>query len=175
MNLDDLFNDPERAMNDVIATARASLPRPAAELLTADELHAVNVELDLAVNPVPLARARVVAGRSYTPARSAEFCETFRWLLREQGIRAPIREDLALDLRFWRHHRGNNRGDLDNLVKAVLDAGNGFLWEDDRQVVSLAARFADAGPNVDGRIVIRITAPIDLAALRLAGQLGRRL
>jgi Holliday junction resolvase RusA-like endonuclease len=28
-------------------------------------------------------------------------------------------------------------GDLDNIAKAVLDAGNGVLWEDDRQIAAL--------------------------------------
>lgn len=38
------------------------------------------------------------------------------------------------------------RGDLDNMIKALLDAGNGVLWKDDRQVVGINARvFRDCG------------------------------
>ncbi len=29
--------------------------------------------------------------------------------------------------------------DLDNLVKFIADAGNGLLWEDDRQIVQIRA------------------------------------
>lgn len=31
------------------------------------------------------------------------------------------------------------RGDLDNLLKSVLDAGNGVIWKDDAQIISLKA------------------------------------
>lgn len=115
--------------------------------------------LELDVNPVPLARPRVVDGRAFTPARSAAFCEEFRWALRAAGWRRPIEVGLELGITLWRQHRGNNRGDLDNHVKAVLDAGNGFLWGDDRQIVAFHARFAAAGPRVVGAIHLELTYP----------------
>lgn len=41
--------------------------------------------------------------------------------------------------------------DIDNLVKAVMDACNGELWEDDAQVVRLRAeKFYSAKDGVDG-------------------------
>ena len=40
-----------------------------------------------------------------------------------------------------RPYKQGIRGDLDNYVKAVLDAGNGVLFEDDRQVVRLNSSF----------------------------------
>lgn len=36
--------------------------------------------------------------------------------------------------------KDGRRGDLDNLAKAILDAANGVLWDDDRQVDGLFAR-----------------------------------
>lgn len=33
------------------------------------------------------------------------------------------------------------RGDVDNYLKAVADAGSGVLWADDRQLVAVTARF----------------------------------
>ncbi len=33
----------------------------------------------------------------------------------------------------------SERGDLDNLLKGFLDAGNGILWHDDAQIVELRA------------------------------------
>lgn len=117
-------------------------------------------DLILPVNPVPLARARVTNGRAYTPARSVAFAEEFRWALRSAGVRRPIDDDLALNVTFWRECRSSsNRGDLSNLLKAVEDAGNGFLWVDDRQITELHARIAEYGPRVDGRIRIRMTYP----------------
>lgn len=117
------------------------------------------LQLDLALNPVPLARARVANGHAWTPKRSAIFQNHFRWELVAAGVRAPIAEPLALTLAFWRQHKGNNRGDLSNLIKAVEDSGNGHLWVDDRQIVEIHARFVDAGPKVAGRILIRCTYP----------------
>lgn len=32
------------------------------------------------------------------------------------------------------------RGDLDNMIKALLDAGNGVLWKDDKQVFEINAQ-----------------------------------
>lgn len=36
--------------------------------------------------------------------------------------------------------KDGRRGDLDNLAKAILDAANGVLWDDDRQVDGLFVR-----------------------------------
>ena len=38
--------------------------------------------------------------------------------------------------------------DIDNLIKAILDAGNGVLWHDDNQVVSVnaAKRYSENTP-----------------------------
>lgn len=130
------------------------------------------VDLDLDVNPVPLARPRVVHGdtgpRTFTPRRSADFVDAFRWACAGAGWRGatrhPIDEPIALGLKFWRRHRGNNRGDLDNMVKAVLDAGNKFLWVDDRQVVRITAELAASGPSIDGRIQLWIEAPYEASS-----------
>ncbi len=47
------------------------------------------------------------------------------------------REPLRVEITFgWVNHRQ----DLDNLVKAVLDACNGIVWEDDRWVDVIEAR-----------------------------------
>ncbi len=46
------------------------------------------------------------------------------------------------------------RPDLDNLVKAVLDAGNGVLWIDDGNVVSLQADKITARQGIAPKTVI---------------------
>ena len=38
-------------------------------------------------------------------------------------------------------------GDLDNIIKAILDGLNGIAWQDDRQVVEIKARRHDEGPE----------------------------
>lgn len=123
------------------------------------------VTLDLALNPVPLGRPRVGPGGAHTPARSVAFAHEFGWLAKASlaetpAIRAtlPCTDDVAVTIDLWRRHRGA-RGDLDNMVKAVLDAGNTLLWADDAQIVELHARLVADGPTVTGRIRLTIAPP----------------
>ena len=111
------------------------------------------VRLEVPGRPVPLARPRVTGRGTYLPARSREFRERCRVAWLEAG--RPMFEghvQLAAVFRYERpraHYRGGRvrpdappfpgRADLDNLVKAVLDALQGCLFTDDALVVSLAA------------------------------------
>lgn len=65
------------------------------------------------------------------------------WCARAAGAQL-IDGDVALELRLFRPQR---RGDLDNRIKAVLDALNGVLYKDDKQVVELHAFLADDKHN----------------------------
>jgi len=49
--------------------------------------------------------------------------------------RTPIAVDITIQMTGGLH-----RQDLDNQVKAILDAANGIVWSDDRWVDSLTAR-----------------------------------
>lgn len=49
---------------------------------------------------------------------------------------------LRVLLRFAIH--GGRRGDWDNLAKALTDAGNGVLWQDDAQIVRAEVEIVDA-------------------------------
>lgn len=56
----------------------------------------------------------------------------------------PIEGDLAVDLELVITRPKQTkltapRADIDNFVKAVFDSLNGYLWEDDRQVLKLYA------------------------------------
>jgi Holliday junction resolvase RusA-like endonuclease len=82
--------------------------------------------------PVPWARAgRGARGQTYTPRRYAEHLEALGWAMR-QAYDGPVitAGELGLHARFYRSSRRNV--DLDNLAKAVLDAGTGIVWTDDR-------------------------------------------
>lgn len=54
------------------------------------------------------------------------------WLLQARNSRGLrlTEDELGVACFFF-----TNRGDVDNLLKTVLDAGTGVLWKDDRQVV----------------------------------------
>ena len=43
--------------------------------------------------------------------------------------------------------------DIDNIVKAIADGGNGVVWADDKQIVALTVRrFYGLSPRVDVRV-----------------------
>ena len=126
--------------------------------------------------PRPQGRPRIVrfpngkAGLK-DPDISRDWKNYVRMVAGEAWGRAPEEGPVALFLTFylpiprsWSKKRRmkalegeilpTGRPDLDNLVKAVLDALLGVLIEDDRQIVSLiAAKFYGALPGVE--IVLR--------------------
>ena len=64
------------------------------------------------------------------------------------GIRSPVKDIVSVDCYFYfQRAKGNRKGngaswrmstpDVDNLGKLILDAMNGVVYEDDRQVCSL--------------------------------------
>lgn len=123
----------------------------------------IDVRLD--INPVPKARPRTAGGRTWTPATTVQFQTDLRMLLRAARAvpRQPLEGPLEVVVILWRRCQSvMHAGDLDNLVKAVLDACNpsrdgGWpgLWRDDRQIRFLTAALVDAGPNVTGRVLLR--------------------
>lgn len=53
-------------------------------------------------------------------------------------------------------YRAARRGDLDNYIKACTDAGNGVIYEDDKQIVEMHGMlFVD---KVNPRVLIEVEA-----------------
>jgi Holliday junction resolvase RusA-like endonuclease len=108
-------------------------------------------------DPTTKARARIVAGRAYTPARTKEWQDYIGWFVRVAcpGIQPNATHHLGIRIRFYT--RTKQRRDLDNLVKLVLDACNGVVWHDDVQVVELFSQVVrgNAEPRTE-LIVYRI-------------------
>ncbi|MEA2201880.1 MAG: crossover junction endodeoxyribonuclease RusA [Solirubrobacteraceae bacterium] len=100
--------------------------------------------------PVPLARARVSRGRHYLPARSREYRELVQaeWMV--AGRASLDTSPFTLSARFY---GARASADLDNLVKAVLDALNRLAFADDSQVVCLSGCHKlpvdDRGPRAE--------------------------
>lgn len=46
---------------------------------------------------------------------------------------------LDVEIHFYKncHNKSKRYGDIDNLAKGILDACNGVLWKDDKQIVRL--------------------------------------
>lgn len=75
-------------------------------------------------------------GFVFTPkaTREAEIAwQATMYAVRESKLSIEIEVELLFAM------KGEQGGDLDNLVKLVLDAGNGVLWTDDKQVRRLMA------------------------------------
>ena len=100
------------------------------------------------VEPVPKSRPRTVsvkdrAGRvrrvsTYTPKRCKDF-ERDLSLYAFRAISAAWDKAGPFTVRLDFYCRTARRVDLDNLCKAVLDALNGIVWNDDCDVTQLSA------------------------------------
>jgi len=72
----------------------------------------------------------------YIPARVRAWQDAVAWAAQqEMAGDEPMEGELSVSLTFYRPNKV--RCDLDNLSKAVLDAMNGIVYEDDKQVVDL--------------------------------------
>jgi Holliday junction resolvase RusA-like endonuclease len=98
-------------------------------------------------DPVPAPRPRVGQGRVYMPKRAVEaklnlqqhFLVDLRRRRHRQRYRGPVKVDLWFSVL--------RAGDVDNYSKLVLDALQGVVLENDRQVVELHARLVPGSPT----------------------------
>lgn len=109
-------------------------------------------------HPQGRARATIIAGRArvYDPKKSSSWKIDAAWAMAaaRRHERPPFEGPVALEVTFYftcpksdcrkrdprpaRWH--SKRPDLDNLLKAVMDAAKGVLWLDDTQVAEVAMR-----------------------------------
>lgn len=79
-------------------------------------------------------RPRFAARNAYMDKPYKSWIKEMRALMAEHWTAPPLETVNVL----WVQFHGPARGDLDNLLGAVMDAGNGLIWRDDR--VSIIAR-----------------------------------
>ena len=86
--------------------------------------------------PRPKQSFKISHGRGYTPKLTTEWIQNIEGeaFLAMRGL-APLTEDLVVTIDFYLPDR--RRRDLDNLSKAVLDACNRIVYQDDQQIVEL--------------------------------------
>jgi len=88
--------------------------------------------------PIPKARPVVANRRAFTPSKTVAWEQQVAWAARElMRDQPPLTDDLTVQLVFYR--KGKRRADIDNLSKSILDAMNGIIFNDDRQIVQLTA------------------------------------
>lgn len=96
------------------------------------------MELTIPGEPRSKARPRFTgSGGVYSDKQQRAHEELLEWHLR-LAFKQPYRGGVGVGITFFRSNK--QRIDLDNMVKAVLDAANGIAFVDDVQVVELAAR-----------------------------------
>lgn len=91
-----------------------------------------HASFELPLRLQPKARPRF-AGHAYKDSKYRSWMESARSILSEWWTVPPLGKGqiVALHLTF----RGPGTSDLDNLAGAVLDAGKGIVWADDRVTV----------------------------------------
>lgn len=98
------------------------------------------VEFTVPGRPIPMPRPRLSGSRVFIPPSVTAYKDSIAliakgtaWLDGDVGVRITFRM------------AGPRKSDIDNLIKSVLDALNGIVYKDDRQVVWLeASLFQDA-------------------------------
>ena len=122
----------------------------------------------LPLDPVAKARPRLGRnGRTYTPAKTVAFEKAIKQHFKaERKGKPPMAGPLSACISFVisrpKSVSANKRKypvvkpDLDNLAKAVLDAANGILWEDDSQICKLVLTKDYSLANSPGSIIVDV-------------------
>lgn len=99
------------------------------------------ISFEVLADPIPLARPRFANGHAYLPERS----RAYRKILQDAAKAVmrnfePLTGALYCRLAFYRKFKPTvrNYGDGDNLLKAVFDAFNGLIFNDDSQLVDIS-------------------------------------
>ena len=109
------------------------------------------IVLKIFTRPMPKGRPRVGKnGNVYTPSATRAYESALAW-----DFRANFKQVLLGPLSVKITFLTKSRGDIDNLVKAVLDAGNGIAWADDSQIVKIEAEKLKPDDEEEIKIVIR--------------------
>ena len=110
------------------------------------------IRIEAAVEPVPF--KRVMGGsRRYNDKRYTEYKEVLGYFaLQAMTGHEPFKDAVKLTADFYKLKpkdvTSRNWGDVDNFLKAVMDALTGICYDDDRQVTEVHARKFFGQPKV---------------------------
>jgi Holliday junction resolvase RusA-like endonuclease len=110
------------------------------------------------LTPVPLERMtnQKDSRKRFLPKRSADFRNALQWYFNANFRDNPLVNPLAVTLHFYKNANITAKtryGDIDNLVKAVFDAGNEILWLDDSQIVELHAYKHTGAGKIESEVI----------------------
>jgi len=118
----------------------------------------------LQLDPIPCPRPRVTRkGWAYFPKKYSGWKRDADSLISETmksfGFSQPLAGELEVNACFYARRPKTTKlpfpkPDIDNYLKALLDAGNGIAWADDSQVSVVRASKVWAQPNEDGYIEV---------------------
>jgi Holliday junction resolvase RusA-like endonuclease len=95
-------------------------------------------------------------GRHYHSRTFQAWLDAVGWHLHNGYRRGPTRAPLVLLVAFYRATR--RRCDVDNLAKAIMDAGNGLVWVDDSQIIKLVAEVRLDAERPRAEVVVFVSA-----------------
>ena len=98
------------------------------------------MKITVQIDAIPQGRTRFYRGVAVDPPKCKQFKQDLALLVKSQYHDAPLSGNVLVTIRIYRNfNKPTNKryGDIDNLAKAILDAGNGILWIDDAQIVDL--------------------------------------
>ena len=103
----------------------------------------MTISVTLAYPPSTNRLTRMANGIAYKPSEVKAWCKEAAWRLQAAGAK-PLVGDVAVAVAL--HPKATKKGvayarriDLDNAIKAALDACQGVVFDNDRQVVRLHA------------------------------------
>lgn len=116
----------------------------------------------------PIAKGRARQGKygHYTPARTRNYETTVSRLIKAQFYMLPLTGPVYCHFQFVfekpkksKHHKWHiTRPDGSNLQKAIEDAANGLIFEDDSQIAKWSGEKLYCEPGQTPRIVLTIQA-----------------
>ena len=101
----------------------------------------IELRFNIKPKPAPRPRFRNDNGHAYLPAEYQQYIAELRRQLQFQFPAYCLADNISLTVTFFKNRPINchNFGDLDNLLKAIMDAMNGIVYQDDAQVVTITA------------------------------------